>query len=401
MTKQVSPDRVVGRAKLIQHIWKTLDQTSVIFTAERRIGKTTVMKKMVAEPKGQRIAIYMDLEKVDSPTRFVEVLLAQSCRLLSTKAAIRSWIDGFVKSIGGSEIAGVIKLPQFKGLEWQPVLEKAISNICDEQRDCQLVFLFDELPYMLQKISVHQKKSGATDNPALSLLDSLRAMRNEQSNLRMVFTGSVGLHHVVTELRGTEFASQPTNDMQQVEIGPLAAMDAFEFARTLLIEGDVQTDAPDLVAQKIVELTDHVPFYIDKIISRLSLKESIVTVEIVEQEVRSHLSSGNDPWEMEHFRTRLAIYYSGKIQQGRSAIEMSKVAAFILDILSTAERPLTINEVFGLLKSRFTLKDRDIAIRLLSFLENDHYLTCDDHKRYSFRFPLIKAWWVLAQGLQS
>ena len=51
MAKQVGPQNVVGRDKLIEIIWKKLETRSVQFTAERRVGKTTVMTKMEAEPK--------------------------------------------------------------------------------------------------------------------------------------------------------------------------------------------------------------------------------------------------------------------------------------------------------------------------------------------------------------
>lgn len=50
MAKQIAPENVVGRDRLIAQLWKTIERESVVFTAERRIGKTTVMKKMEAEP---------------------------------------------------------------------------------------------------------------------------------------------------------------------------------------------------------------------------------------------------------------------------------------------------------------------------------------------------------------
>ena len=50
MARQVGPKNVVGREKLIEKIWKKLETRSLQFTAERRVGKTTVMTKMDAEP---------------------------------------------------------------------------------------------------------------------------------------------------------------------------------------------------------------------------------------------------------------------------------------------------------------------------------------------------------------
>ncbi len=68
---------VVGRDRLIEQIWKKLESKSLRLTAERRIGKTTVMKKMVAEPRPGTAVLFLDLEKADSPRRFTEVLLQE------------------------------------------------------------------------------------------------------------------------------------------------------------------------------------------------------------------------------------------------------------------------------------------------------------------------------------
>ena len=66
MAKQVGPKNVVGRDKLIEIIWKKLETRSLQFTAERRVGKTTVMTKMAAEPKAGYEVLFMDLEGIDS-----------------------------------------------------------------------------------------------------------------------------------------------------------------------------------------------------------------------------------------------------------------------------------------------------------------------------------------------
>ncbi len=51
MAIQIDPNNVIGRDKRIERIWKKLRKDSIRFTAERRVGKTTVMTKMAAEPR--------------------------------------------------------------------------------------------------------------------------------------------------------------------------------------------------------------------------------------------------------------------------------------------------------------------------------------------------------------
>jgi len=43
----LAPEDVIGRDKLIEQIWRVLENQSVVLTSERRVGKTSVIRKMV------------------------------------------------------------------------------------------------------------------------------------------------------------------------------------------------------------------------------------------------------------------------------------------------------------------------------------------------------------------
>lgn len=400
MAKQVAPKFVVGRDQLIGRMWKTLAKESVVFTAERRIGKTTVMKKMEAEPFVGSIVLFSDLEKVDTPVRFVETLLTDLKKHLTKRAKIGQWFGNFVASIGGTEVGGIIKIPQREKKDWQAVLEKALSNACKNQADSRLVFLWDEIPYMLQKINALERASGSDDNSALAILDCLRAMRSENRNLRMLYTGSVGLHHVLSELRANQFASQPANEMAKIDIGPLTNEHAAELGRELLAREEIECNSQDAVVEQLILLTDRVPFYIHRVVSKLALREDVITPAAVKSEIRKCLTDPSDPWEMEHFRERLKIYYRGSIQDAnRVDIETAAVAKLLLNNLAVAAKSQSIDECHADLKSKRSIEDRDVVIELLNSLAKDHYLERDDDGRYAFRFPLVRRWWVMAEGL--
>jgi hypothetical protein len=381
-------------------MWKTLAKESVVFTAERRIGKTTVMKKMEAEPVEGTIVLFSDLEKVDTPVRFIETLLTDLKKHLTRRAKFGQWFRSFVDSIGGTEVGGIIKIPQRDKKDWQSILEKALSSACRNQADSRLVFLWDEVPYMLQKISVLERESGSNDNSALAILDCLRAMRNENSNLRMLFTGSVGLHHVLSELRGDQFASQPANDMAKIDIGPLTPDHASQLARDLFAKEDIECNSQDAVVEQLVQLTDRVPFYIHRVVSKLAMLEGAITPAAVESEIKKCLTDPSDPWEMEHFRERLRIYYRGSIQDAnRVAVATATVAKILLNNIAVAAEPQSIDGCNADLKSKLPIENRDVVIVLLNSLAKDHYLVRNEDGRYAFRFPLVRRWWVMAEGL--
>ncbi|MFT5129385.1 MAG: hypothetical protein ACI8W8_003007 [Rhodothermales bacterium] len=282
MSTQISPNNVVGRDHLIKQIWRLLERQSIVFTAERRIGKTTVLKKMCAEPPSDILVRYLDLEKVDSPRRFVEVLLSTVQDLLPRAETARTAFRGLLESLGGTEIGGIIKLPDLEQQGWQSAMERTIACVCQECADATLLFLFDELPYMLQKVAVREHQEDTHDNAALAILDSMRAMRNEHENLRMVYCGSVGLHHVIESLKKAGYASQPTNDMEKVPIGPLSSQDSLALSLRLLEAEGLSAENIDTIAAIIALKADFVPFYIERIITRLAMNGNSLTIESVE-----------------------------------------------------------------------------------------------------------------------
>ncbi|GAA4468599.1 hypothetical protein [Novipirellula rosea] len=406
MAQQSDVKNVVGRDRLISRIWQKLETGSLRFTAERRIGKTTVMKKMAIEPREGWQVVFIDLEGVASPEGFAEALLAKIRPLMPVGQSGHHWFQKFLDTVGGTEIGGVIKLPEFSKMGWRPTIEQAFEGICSQLGDAKLLLLFDELPYMLQKIAVYGNRSRDGENFALEMLDTLRAVRGEhEENLRMIYAGSVGLHHVITELRGTEFASQPVNDMMLVEIRSLEDEDAIQLANRLLkVEAVLLSDATslELLSQTLAEATDRVPFYLERVIARLAEFDRPVMLDDVQSVVAHHLADDFDHWEMEHFRERLKIYYTGDLVDANGAvIPRSLVAREVLDYMSQETEPQSIDQVWQGLKAKLALTDRGVAVDFLKLLAQDHYLKSDSAKRYSFRFPLIQKWWVLAQGLGS
>lgn len=402
MALQVSPAGVVGRKQLIERIWQRLKSKSVRFLAERRVGKTSVLKKMVAEPTAGFHPIFLDLEKVHSADRFVEVLLSELKSLMSIKDKAAKGFGDILAMFGGTEVAGMVKVPELGKRDWQKAIEKTFQAICANNPDTLFVLMFDELPYMLQSIAIQDTKSGATDNFALAILDTLRAARQENANLRMIFCGSVGLHHVLASLRGDVHASQPVNDMQALEIHPLQRTDAVQLTKNLMSMEQVLVSPKhmDVIANRIAQETDCVPFYIERVVSRLAEQDGPVIESSVDRIINRQLVDDKNDWEMQHFRDRLEIYYKGSVVDVHGSIlQRHLVSRRILDHIACEDQPQSIDDVWAAVKSRMALDDRDAVIELLSLLAQDHYLITDDSKRYTFRFPLIRRWWLMAHGL--
>ena len=191
--------------------------------------------------------------------------------------------------------------------------------------------------------------------------------------------------------------------MPLVEIRALDVPDAIILAERLLKEEDVEVlkEGRQAILERLVHLTDCVPFYIEAVCSRLGESEGPINIRAVDETVQRQLTSDHDPWEMEHFRERLGTYYSGTIKDTSDTIlQDEERARVILDHMAVVNTSQSIDEVWDVVKSNFSLTDRNHIVEMLRSLALDHYLVSDTEKRYSFRFPLIQGWWKIAQGLE-
>lgn len=396
--------KIFGRDKIIQHIWNTLEDKSVLLTAERRMGKTEVLKQMRDTHPEDYIVIFSDLEKISTPIEFVNDVIKSLNEHLSKELKTKGVFDNLLSKFGGTEIAGVIKLPEAQHPNWKALLTQILTDVCNHHADKKLLFLWDEVPYMLQKIESHTGTNRTNnDYSGLEVLDVLRALRMERENLRMVFTGSIGLHHVINTLKKQALASQPTNDVDKVNLPKLTLEHAMAMAKYRLVEKEKLHNSPDAdLLVSISEQCDFIPFYIEKLIKHFASIDVDLTPDNVEKVIAEILVGGEDSWELAHFRSRLTEYYKGHITDAQgNPIEQSVIAKALLNHLAVATTPQSFNDCLQAINSEFslTVANRDDINALLTLLVKDHYLTKIPGEGYQFTFTLIQRWWIEAEDL--
>ena len=84
----------------------------------------------------------------------------QSLSYYSDKVGLKK--GSFTSLTDKLEIKGLIKIPEQKEKDWKENLQVAINAICTNTEDT-VVFLWDELPYMLQKINQHEMANGSAE----------------------------------------------------------------------------------------------------------------------------------------------------------------------------------------------------------------------------------------------
>ncbi len=110
---QLPIEDIFGRDQFIADLWRVLEVNSVRMEAERRIGKTSILHKMEAEPPPGWEPISLDLEQVHSAAEFAERVCEKiQGRLTGWKKQGRR-IGSFLESLGGTQV-GPMMFPEKK-----------------------------------------------------------------------------------------------------------------------------------------------------------------------------------------------------------------------------------------------------------------------------------------------
>lgn len=381
---QIAPEDIIGRDDLIRRLWQILERQSLIISAERRAGKTSVIKKMLVEAPQDKLPIYRDLEQVHSLIEFAELVFEDVEEYLGRLKRTAERTRRFISQLSGGEVKGIIKMPTVVAPHWKTLLAHIIEDLVEHQ-DRSVIFFWDELPMMLDNI---KKREG--EQPVMELLNTLRALRQTHAGLRMVFTGSIGLHHVITSIKKAGYSNAPLNDMYHKEVLPLSSDHAQELAR-LLIEGEsIQVDDIPAITIAIANGVDCIPFYIHHVVDQMKQLRIANNAAAVTQIVDSFLTDQLDRWDLQHYRNRIETYYGS----GECALALG-----LLDILSAAGEPLLFDELFNLLKTHVVTDDVERTRGVLVLLQRDHYIARQSNGAYSFRLQLIRRWWRLDRGV--
>ncbi len=333
-------------------------------------------------PHSDRLCFLRDVEGFRSPTEFIEGIYYDVEQILSKRERARLAVWGLLEKLGGTEI-GHLKLPQVKP-HWKNLLAALFHDIfTDEARP--VIFFWDELPLFLYNV-----KEATGEQDAMELLDALRAIRQKYGSLRMVFTGSVGIHQVIGSLRKHGYANDPTNDMLTIEVPPLDRDDGSYLAGLLLAGENITVpDDTDGVNRAISEAAGHIPYYIHCLVSRIRSTGGHVDRDGVTRYLRDLIADPNDPAHFQYYQSRLITYY-GTLE--------AKLALYALDALASCGQPVAFPDLLNLVKHKTPDAEDELFRQVLQVLMKDHYLFRNLNGTYSFRYSIVQSWWAYTRG---
>ena len=390
---EVPPQYVVGRDEFIKKMWHILERDSIVLVSERRIGKTSVIRKMENEPLEGWHPIYLALESVRSPKEFIKRNYNAVDPILSKRSRALTRLAGLLDRIGGTK-AGNWHVPALEEY-WKELLAAILLDIAENFEE-RVVFFWDELPLMISNIS---KDHGPT--VAMELLDVLRDHRlaDTSGKIRMVYTGSIGLHLVLSELRQARYMNEPTNDMYKAPLEALSDNHARELAGRLLTgsvekKGTAIADKAEELAKRIATVTDGLPFYINHVVFLLSELERPVTVKDVDDAMDSLIFDPEDKAEFSHYSERIKVYYVFD--------PMARDLAYaILNVVCHSAAPIKETSIWDAVVAQIELTKSDLFRETLDMLEKDHYLVrseVEGERTYRFKYSVIRRWWQKKRG---
>jgi hypothetical protein len=373
----LSPRQVVGRDDFIASIWRALERQSVLLTSERRMGKTSVMRKMTEEPPIGVCPIKRSLQGINTPEEFARALVADvenSAPGVLAKPFLKRLHKAGIKKVGAKSVE--VEFEPASDEAWKDVVTETFGTI-DIGIDETVVFLWDELPHMIDAIEA--KRDAGT---AREVLDVLRYVRETYPSIRMVLSGSLGVHHVVDKLRLSGGNWAPTNDMAVIDVPPLSTSDATYLATELMRNEQIPCDEEQDVAGAIATEVDCVPYYVHLTVARiqsLQTGEGTATATQAREVIEAALTDPHDPWHLKHYVDRVPVYYP----------QERDLAYAVLDVVGEVAGTCSQREIEALLAAKMSPPEETRLHVLLELLCKDHYI----EPAYRFRMDLVRRAW--------
>jgi AAA+ ATPase superfamily predicted ATPase len=362
------------RPCIIKELWDAVDANShILIAAPRRVGKTSILRKMQSEPKEGYGVIYITTEAADSEHEFWKKLFKgltsdDNLNLLQRSipkiALLLESITKNIKNIGPNGVDFCDGVPTDHATAFESIITKL--NL-----DKKIVIMIDEFPQTVENIRLAKG-----DNSARLFLSANRALRQNPhltDKVTFIYTGSIGLESVAAQLNGTKFI----NDLHCIKISPFTTKEAMQFVDELMVIRDLKLDesTKKYLIEKIEWL---IPFYLQLIIKEIEISiETVVNTAAIDQAINRALDNRN---HFEHWHTRL-----------RSAFKNPEYlyAKDILNYLSE-HNAIESSDIANLAAKREIVDEKEIIHTLVY----DGYINNNDNvKQYRFNSPILRMWW--------
>jgi hypothetical protein len=368
-------DTYLRRKYVNEEFWREIQKGNhILFTAPRRVGKTSVMKDLVANPIEDYLCIYENVESDNTSQQFYKRLYHLIISRIGTVQKSKNLFEKWIKTIGIEEISveGTIKFKE-KTIDYKDELLLLISKLPEMNQ--KVVLFLDEFPEVIS--AIRKKKD---DDSAIEVLHTIREIRHNKAFNHIIFVlaGSIGLEHVVESLDRPKLI----NDLHPVKIEPLSKSEARQLIAQLT-KGATMKIFDEILDTLFDKLELLVPYFIQLMIE--------YSDEILYTENRTVLV--NNDFDAAFLRiVKDNRYLSDWESRLKPPYLLKEENTFCISLLTfiAHKSVISIQEIFNLAQNA---KMKSTYMNLIKMLIRDGYLLEAPDKKYRFSSPLLQSWW--------
>ena len=376
----VEGDNFFGRATEIRRYWRGLETDNLLMLAPRRVGKSSVLKRMKAYPENDMSVVFADVSDCSTEFAFIkrlynEVLTYHSSSEQLWNSITASWLG---KRIARVRRAGVGPfMIEFEGDEshWSQAGETLADAISELQKDT--LIQIDELPVFLLRL-IDRTENGNQDR-IREFLYWLRRLRQSHPTVRWMLAGSIGLDTITARLNITD----AINDLKIETLGAFHEPAAHELL--VLLGKTHKIEIAENVRNHIFTRVGWlIPYYLQLVFSELR-DHPRPDVGQVDAAIERLLDASH---------RAVFDYWRQRLREEMGSVDDVHARRLLSHVCRTPKgvRNSTLRTALSAVISEPEACDTKLHY-LLDVLQNDGYLI-EDGGRCCFRSPLLREYWL-------
>ncbi len=388
----VDGDRFWNQKQEVADFIEYLDEGAhLLLTAQRRIGKTSLMREVKRQIEDRYDCLFLDLEHCRAPEDLVIHLAEETKNHVNLWAKTKEVFSGVLDAVQSVEELNVhasglgVKRRNGVNRAWMKKGDRLVAALADCNRP--VVIFMDELPILVNRLSKGSDYSITPERTACTeeFMSWLRALSlRHQGTVRLVLTGSIGLEPVLRQVG----LSATINNYTSFELGPWS----HTVARGCLLalaeqyEIDFEEDALAAVIEQLGTcIPYHVQLYFDKINDDCR-RRGVTTcrrADAIRVYGEAMLGSRSHPY-LNHDVERLKMVLGPK--RSEFAFDLLTQAALASELTGECAEEIAKRHMGESMDRRGTLQN------ILGILEHDGYLRKPDTS-FIFESNLLRDWW--------
>lgn len=368
----------LDRRAEVEKLWWLVERNSVLMLAPRRVGKTSLLFRLIDQPKVGWHCFFCNVEPATTEAEFVARLLAKVLERESpgSWARLKPRLRELIGELDSIKL-GPVEITQRIGSRWQEVGAALVHSIA--KLEDKSLLLIDEFPIFASQLLQEPNGIQRTEQ----FMSWFRSIRNDPDlpygAVRFILTGSIGLDAVVKRVGITN----TINDLEPFTLKPLTPELADELLRRLA-EGEGVVLEPALRSRALSKLSGLIPYHIQLyfrvLIDQVIFEKREISPSSID-EAYTTLLSGERRLHFEHWRERL------NHPSAEPAIRDLKYA--ILEAAAKDPHGVALDSIRQMRAKHAQGESEDFV---LQSLEHDGYLVRNGD-RWRFASLLLRDWW--------